>query len=97
MLNIIKKVWNHFVVSDFFCTFATKSGKYCKNFKGMTKYKPTDKNYKAIGTDGRSYDVIVIDSCEYVKGFNRLAHKGNCRFCKERNENEAGKQIGCSK
>ena len=62
-----------------------------------TKYKPTDKNYKAIGTDGKSYDVIVIDSCEYVKDCYRLAHKGNCRFCKERNENEAGKQIGCSK
>ena len=27
-----------------------------------TKYKSTDKNYKAIGTDGRPYDVIVIDS-----------------------------------
>ena len=57
----------------------------------------TDKNYKAIGTDAQNYVIIVIDSCEYVKGYYRLAHKGNCRFCKERNENEAGKQIGCSK
>ena len=57
-----------------------------------TKYKPTDKNYKAIGTDGRSYEVIVIDSCEYIKRFSRLAHKGNCRFCKERNKNGAGEQ-----
>ena len=47
----------------------------------------TDKNYKAIGTDGKSYDVIVIDSCEYVARFYKLAHKGNCRFCKGRNEN----------
>ena len=53
-----------------------------------TKYKSTDKNYKAIGTDDLYYDIIVIDSCEYVKGFYRLAHKGNCRFCKERNENK---------
>ena len=52
-----------------------------------TKHKPTDKNYKAIGTDGKSYTVIVIDSCEYVTRFYKLAHKGNCRFCKERNEN----------
>ena len=22
--------------------------------------------------------VIDIDSCEYIYGFNRLAHKGNC-------------------
>ena len=57
-----------------------------------TKYKSTDKNYKAIGTDGRPYDVIVIDSCEYVTSFYKLAHKGNCRFCKERNKNEAGEQ-----
>ena len=57
-----------------------------------TKYKSTDKNYKAIGTDGRSYEVIVIDSCEYVTRFYKLAHKGNCRFCKERNKNGAGEQ-----
>jgi hypothetical protein len=30
------------------------------------------------------YSTIVIDSCEYIEGFNRLAHKGNCRFCAER-------------
>ena len=29
-------------------------------------------------------ETIVIDSCEYVCGYYRLAHKGNCRFCKER-------------
>lgn len=31
---------------------------------------------------------IIIDSCEYINGFNRLAHKGNCKFCKERREKE---------
>lgn len=30
------------------------------------------------------YHTIVIDSCEYIEAFNRLAHKGNCRFCAER-------------
>ena len=30
------------------------------------------------------YHTIVIDSCEYIESFNRLAHKGNCRFCTER-------------
>jgi len=33
------------------------------------------------------YSTIVIDSCEYIETFNRLAHKGNCRFCAERHRN----------
>ena len=38
------------------------------------------------------FGVCVYDSCEYLiamhgyKGF--LAHKGNCRFCKERRKQE---------
>lgn len=31
---------------------------------------------------------IVIDSCEYIEGDYELAHKGNCRFCKERRQKE---------
>ena len=38
--------------------------------------------------DGFLYGVIVIDSCEYIRGTYRLAHKGNCRFCKERRQKE---------
>lgn len=30
------------------------------------------------------YHTVVIDSCEYIKGFNTLTHKGNCKFCEER-------------
>lgn len=53
-----------------------------------------------VGCDGQnsdgSYDTsrsftlgtIVIDSCEYISGYNRLAHKGNCRFCAERRKQE---------
>lgn len=53
-----------------------------------------------IGCDGQnsdgSYDTsrsftlgtVVIDSCEYISGYNRLAHKGNCRFCAERKKQE---------
>ena len=34
-------------------------------------------------------DVVVIDSCEYIRrptyyGYNVYNHKGNCRFCEER-------------
>ena len=37
---------------------------------------------------GTSFDVIEVDSCEYIignagyKGY--MAHKGNCKYCKER-------------
>lgn len=30
------------------------------------------------------HETYVIDSCEYVNGFNRLAHKGNCKYCQQR-------------
>lgn len=39
-------------------------------------------------TEGTLYGTIIIDSCEYIKGYHRLAHKGNCRFCKERRQKE---------
>lgn len=35
-----------------------------------------------------AYQTILIDSCEYIVGHSRMAHKGNCRFCKERRQNE---------
>lgn len=43
------------------------------------------------------YDVIEIDSCEYImvqsetyrlKKATSIAHKGNCKYCKERNSTE---------
>ena len=39
-------------------------------------------------TEGVIYGTIIIDSCEYIRGSSRLAHKGNCRFCKERRQKE---------
>ena len=39
-------------------------------------------------TEGIIYGTIIIDSCEYIKGAEKLAHKGNCRFCKERRQKE---------
>lgn len=43
--------------------------------------------------DGILYGVIVIDSCEYIRGASRLSHKGNCRFCKERRQKELEKLV----
>ena len=38
---------------------------------------------------GSSISVMVIDSCEYIyinNDVRSLTHKGNCKFCFERNE-----------
>lgn len=40
----------------------------------------------------KGFDIVVVDSCEYLKntvtsgysGYSYFAHKGNCRFCEER-------------
>ena len=42
-----------------------------------------DNNGAPIG-----YTYVELDSCEYIAGVNQLAHKGNCRFCKERRQKE---------
>lgn len=42
------------------------------------------------------FNIVVIDSCEYLKkdetrvnqGYGYFAHKGNCRFCAERRKHE---------
>jgi len=41
------------------------------------------------------YSVRVIDSCEYIvlNGVGVKAHKGNCRFCKERRQKELKKLV----
>lgn len=40
-----------------------------------------------------NFSTIVIDSCEYITGYNILAHKGNCEFCKERKKQETKELI----
>ena len=42
-----------------------------------------------------SYATVTYDSCEYVIGnfTERMAHKGNCRFCKERRQKELEELI----
>lgn len=41
-----------------------------------------------------NFETIVIDSCEYISGYYRLAHKGNCRFCAERRKQELKELVG---
>lgn len=54
-------------------------------------YKNQDGSYDT--SRSLDYGIVVIDSCEYINGFNRLAHKGNCRFCEERKEKKLEKLI----
>lgn len=42
----------------------------------------------AINTGYENPKTTIIDSCEYVEWGYGLAHKGNCRFCKERRQKE---------
>ena len=44
------------------------------------------KNQKSVALTG--YSDVEIDSCQYIIGYNVLAHKGNCRFCAERRKKE---------
>ena len=63
----------------------------------------TEKSFSEIAKENRrirdsieqkwhGFEVVIIDSCEYIRkeliGYKKAAfetvHKGNCRFCKER-------------
>lgn len=48
--------------------------------------KDRDMIYSKNGIYAYSFDVVIIDSCEYLLNRDMIAHKGNCRFCKKRNE-----------
>lgn len=50
------------------------------------------RNY-ATDERGYTYEVSVIDSCEYFRSTYILAHKGNCRFCTERNKRMIREQV----
>ena len=50
----------------------------------------TDKSSKLV-----QFKILQIDSCEYLKidGYYGYAHKGNCKYCKERKEKEMEKLV----
>lgn len=51
-----------------------------------------DRNY-ATDERGYTYRVSVIDSCEYFVAIHYMVHKGNCKFCAERNRKMIKAQI----
>ena len=52
--------------------------------------EPTRRTRTIEHVGGTTFDVIEVDSCEYIignsgyKGY--MAHKGNCKYCAKRNE-----------
>ena len=55
------------------------------------EYKNPDGSYDS----SRNIDIstVAIDSCEYINSYNRLAHKGNCKYCAERRKQELRELI----
>ena len=54
--------------------------------KEGTRILILDKYYKERSMDNPH--LVIIDSCEYIVYGNGLAHKGNCKFCNERKNQE---------
>ena len=60
-------------------------------WKAGCEYKTDAEREEAKRLNG--FNIVVIDSCEYLintetggyAGYGYFAHKGNCRFCNERN------------
>lgn len=72
----------------------------CQNETSQEGLTPIDKIYPIVdkiqsvdGNDIREIRLYIIDSCEYIGLINvyhssdLLTHKGNCKFCTERNKN----------
>lgn len=55
---------------------------------GCTTEKDSNGNIAVNTGTTNNPDILMIDSCEYVHWGYGLAHKGNCRFCKERRQKE---------
>lgn len=45
----------------------------------------------------RGLSVFEYDSCEYILVYKSVAHKGNCKYCKQRRENELQKTDSTTK
>lgn len=50
------------------------------------EYQNADGSYDT--SRSLTMETLVIDSCEYISAYCRLAHKGNCKFCAKRRQEE---------
>ena len=57
--------------------------------------QPTDNINAPVGgsTLTTAFQTIMIDSCEYIVGQQKVAHKGNCMYCAERRKKEQEELI----
>jgi hypothetical protein len=64
-------------------------------FLAMIMVGCKDEEGRNYATDerGYTYEVTVIDSCEYFRSSYYMIHKGNCRFCAERNKRMVREQV----
>ena len=49
---------------------------------------PIDSKYLDDSWGGTQFRVITVDSCEYLFNGNWFAHKGNCKFFKQKNQKQ---------
>ena len=71
-----------------------------ERYRDYLEKQKQEKIKKAQTERWHGFNVIVIDSCEYIYkkyevrggyagyGYGFMAHKGNCKFCAERNKNK---------
>ena len=54
----------------------------------LTACNETGKTKTIDNVSGTAFDVIEVDSCEYIIGSfgyrGYMAHKGNCKYCEQR-------------
>ena len=52
--------------------------------------EPIPKDIKIGNPHGQYFEILIIDSCEYIHYYDGRefwgSHKGNCKFCKLRNQ-----------
>lgn len=47
------------------------------------------KRTRIVGTIGTcDIEVVEIDGCEYLSKGTQFTHKGNCKYCADRNKNK---------
>ena len=77
-------------------TEETKKGNWKTEKSFSDIVKENRRIQDSIEQKWHGYELVVIDSCEYLRkeliGYKKAAfetvHKGNCRFCKERRQKE---------
>jgi hypothetical protein len=57
--------------------------------------RPTDNINAPVGgsTLTTAFQTVMIDSCEYIIGSQKIAHKGNCKYCAKRHKKEQEELI----